>query len=356
MNYFEYNVEDFSVDDYFKNWVLFPNQENEAFWQKFLDDYPEKYYIIQESRILVAELYHINQTEISQDHTDAIWQRIDTTIQEERNSLKFLNWINFRSIAASVSLTAVLSMLWYFYSKNATNGFLAPQKSEIVWQEVENHQPQVMEIKLSDGSTVHLQKNSKLKYPKSLSDSPVRQVVLEGVAKFDIHKDPERPFLVYAQGLVTKVLGTSFVVKALPNDTKVTVSVNSGKVSLYSNQNKSDARSKTSSIVLTPNQQAVFEKKTTTFSKSVVENPAVIEKSRTLSFNFKNTPATQIFKNLEEAYGIEVLFDEDIMAHCKLNIDVTQEDLYEKLNVICKVLNAKFEMIDAKIIIYSNGC
>ncbi|PWJ58070.1 uncharacterized protein DUF4974 [Dyadobacter jejuensis] len=354
MNYYEYDVEDFLADDYFKNWVIFPDEENEAFWRHFLSEFPEKYHTIETSRTLVTELYHLNEKEIPQESSDAVWQRIDATLQENKRSFRIPLWFNPQTAAASIGITLAVGLLWMLYTHHWIPPLMLSNDSKLEWVQIVNKNKPGIDIKLADGSQVYLHQNSTLKYPKNFAEAPLRQVTLEGMARFDIHKDPSRPFLVYAQGLVTKVLGTSFIVKAPKGDTKVTVSVNSGKVSLYSKREESKAAE--NGIVLTPNQQAVFETKTTTFAKSVVDHPEVLDKVAPPSFYFNNESAVNIFKSIEQAYGIDILYDEELMSRCKLNLDISQEDLYQKLNIVCKVLNARFEMIDAKIIIYSPGC
>jgi hypothetical protein len=71
---------------------------------------------------------------------------------------------------------------------------------------------------------------------------------------------------------------------------------------------------------------------------------------------FDAAPAHQVFESLEKAYGIEVLFDEELLKNCSLTLNLSEENLYQKLEVICKVLGARYKVIDGQVIIYSNGC
>ena len=84
-------------------------------------------------------------------------------------------------------------------------------------------------LQLADGSQVWLNANSRLKYPK-VFEGKVREVILEGEAFFDIAKDPEHPFIIRAQETITKVLGTSFNVRAVAGEKEVSVVVTEGKV------------------------------------------------------------------------------------------------------------------------------
>jgi transmembrane sensor len=70
---------------------------------------------------------------------------------------------------------------------------------------------------LPDGTTVVLNKKSKLSYPVEFTGS-TREVFLTGEAFFDVAHNPSKPFKVHTGVFVTKVLGTAFSIKAYPGD------------------------------------------------------------------------------------------------------------------------------------------
>ncbi len=81
---------------------------------------------------------------------------------------------------------------------------------------VENHTPQGKRSRmvLADGSIVHLNAGSTIRYPASFDRK--REVYLSGEAFFEVVKNPSRPFLIHLDNGTVKVLGTSFNVKPLP--------------------------------------------------------------------------------------------------------------------------------------------
>ena len=103
----------------------------------------------------------------------------------------------------------------------------------MVEQTNNSNMPQI--ITLSDGSSVLLQPNSKLSYPKIFIGNQ-RKVYLSGEAFFEISKNPKKPFFVYANEIVTKVVGTSFRIRAYSNQPNVEVLVRTGKVKVRSNE------------------------------------------------------------------------------------------------------------------------
>ena len=84
-------------------------------------------------------------------------------------------------------------------------------------------------LSLSDGTRVWLNGNSELEFPVSFVKDE-RVVTLRGEAYFEVARDVESPFIVQTRGLYTKVLGTSFNVKAYDDEPEVSTTLLSGKV------------------------------------------------------------------------------------------------------------------------------
>src|SRR5690606_20930247 len=128
------------------------------------------------------------------------------------------NWYNY---AAAILLISLLFGAYLWYKKQASH-------TELL---VESVVPIVQRdtIMLMDGSRVILNAGSSLRYPERFSGI-VREVYLEGEGYFEVAKDPGRPFIVHAGPLKTKVLGTSFNINAYAGQSKMEVSVLTGKV------------------------------------------------------------------------------------------------------------------------------
>jgi ferric-dicitrate binding protein FerR (iron transport regulator) len=238
---------------------------------------------------------------------------------------------------------------------NAYEQFLQETKNKSF--EYNNSSDSVQRIVLSDGSEVLLEKDSKLSYAANFT-SGKREVYLTGNAFFKITRNPSRPFIVYTQDIVTKVLGTSFRVRALAGEKVVSVLVKTGKVSVFRRENftSSDARSGTlKGIVLTPNQEMVYDIVHEQMNKSLVETP-VITRDSAYNFVFDDTPAADVFRKLHDAYGITVVMDEEALASCTISASLGNESFYEKLNIICKIINATYQVIDGNVVINAKGC
>ena len=223
-----------------------------------------------------------------------------------------------------------------------------------------NNSGQVMKVVLADRSVVKLEPGAKIRYPEKFSETS-REVVLEGQAFFVVTKDPTKPFIVYAGQVVTKVLGTSFNVDASRGGQDVTVAVKTGRVSVFSPKLTPKSTGthdpETGGVVLTSNQQVVFMAKELRLVKMLVEEPDLIlppvEQPR---FAFDNAPVDEIFKALEQSYGVVIVYDEALLSNCRITTSIENGNLYDKLKIICKLLNASYKIIDAQIVVTSEGC
>ena len=83
---------------------------------------------------------------------------------------------------------------------------------------------------LPDSTTVFLNAESRLRFPDRFVPGSDRIVSLRGEAYFDVKRDPRSPFLVCLEHSAVKVTGTSFNVKAYPDDTNEATTLISGTV------------------------------------------------------------------------------------------------------------------------------
>ena len=366
LDYRNYSPEDFATDPSFRNWQLKGKKEDTRFWTRWLSQNPDKQKDIQSAvRLLEAVLGsfdQITEAEASQE-VQRIAELIDELPTPRQDVKKLKLWQGTRWLSAAVVLLALVSLGWWL-ARNSQPGPASITYRDLIdhapvtLTEVVNKAPSVQRLSLPDGSTVTLQPGSKLSYEPEFMGKQ-REVYLSGEAFFEVAKNPERPFFVYADQLVTKVLGTSFTIKAQPGEDQIQVLVKTGRVSVYANtdKNTNQVPTPTNEMVLTPNQKVVFRAREKQFARSLVEAPELLPVAeKRPDFVFKGTPIKEVFKTLEKAYGIEVIFDEEIMQNCYLTGTFTDETLFEKLDLITRILNAAYEQIDGQILIRSRGC
>ncbi len=125
---------------------------------------------------------------------------------------------------ASAAIAVFLVIGFIFLSDNPIN-----IDQELVWTKVSTHPGERKKITLSDGTTILLNGNTTLAYPREILKN-LRLVKLKGEAFFDVAKNENKPFLIISKDFTTQVVGTSF---NIDSDIGRVVEVNTGKVNVF---------------------------------------------------------------------------------------------------------------------------
>ena len=150
---------------------------------------------------------------------------------------------------------------------------------------------------LPDSTTVFLNAESRLRFPDRFVPGSERIVYLSGEAYFDVKRDPRSPFLVCLEHSAVKVTGTSFNVKAYPDDTNEATTLISGTVSMGIGTTEQW-------IVLKPGEQGYYDATRETLLQQTVDvNYYTAWKDGV--FAFYRQPLEEVMKTL----GCWYLFD-----------------------------------------------
>ena len=284
----------------------------------------------------------------------------DFTTKSINNSYKIKNLPAYFLAAASVLLVVAFSYLLFPIKKTVSFASIIP--SENIIQKI-NNSNKPFEIHLADGSLIILKPHASVYYSNRFSDNK-REVFLEGDAFFDVFKDKQRPFLVYSGLVVTKVLGTSFSIK---NTTSggTEVEVRSGKVQVFENKELTGKEnSNVPTVLLLPNQKVVYKTESKNFETKLVDSPVLVkvidnyvsESNEHVQFVFNRNNLKTIIEEFQRNYGVEIIVENEDLNNCVFTGDVTEQDLYTKLKIICLTINANYEINGTKILITGSGC
>ncbi|MBE9462935.1 FecR family protein [Dyadobacter subterraneus] len=357
INYRNYSVEEFATDEKFRQWVLDPSGEVIHFWETWLLHNPDRHNTVNQATELVLGIHEKYKDDLSEESIQAEINALVelAELSKKKKRFAFLNNPFWRAAA----MVALISGLGYFYYYNHL--IQRPEKVSYTDMLVKrNLTNKEMTILLNDGSVATLKKGSSLKYPAKFSGD-TREVFLTGEAFFDVTKNPTQPFLVYANETVTKVLGTSFRVKAPEGENTVMVFVKTGKVSVYPKKEYETLSNQTdhevSGVILQPNQQVAFYKKENRLEKGIVENPDLLSESAlNQELIFDDQPVSDVLRTLEKMYGIAIMFDEESLSQCPISTTFKEENLKQRMNAICQAIGATYEVVDGQIILNSKGC
>lgn len=271
---------------------------------------------------------------------------------KQRNSKRWL---------AAASIVLILFASLFFLNRNNKRIEVNTDSvnANIIVEENRTNKPKAMLMK--DGSKIILQPNSSIRYDNRFNDS-LREVYLEGEAFFDVKRNPQKPFLVYNGNLITKVLGTSFVIGTNTKTGYIEVAVKTGRVQVYENSKQVAGVAQIESVILTPNQKAIYQVERRILQATLVAMPMPIQAATNIvtveasHFVYEQEKLLAVFKELEDAYGIEIVVENTNLNNCVFTGDVSSQDLFTKLRIICLTTNSSYEINGTKILIKGTGC
>lgn len=359
--YRSFTVEELATDEAFRFWVMSPTPELEHYWQQWLHENPDRAGVVARARELVAAVHEIYKDDLSEDMLRHEIEEITRIAGERPDQPRnpFYSRVVWRA-AAVLLLTGGLS--WFYYSSHqAPASIQGKQTAHVANSEMvvkTNTSEPEMTVLLSDNSVATLAKGSSITYPRQFAPNE-RRVYLTGEAFFDVTKNPEQPFLVYAHETVTKVLGTSFRVKAFDGDNVEVVAVKTGRVSVYAKKEYEmhQGGNAVAGVILNPNQQAVFNRKDNKLEKGTVSNPGMLAESAVQKEQvFDDKPVTDAFDALAKVYGINIVYNAETLSNCMISAQFGDENLKQRLSAICQAIGAGYDMEDGRIVISSKGC
>ncbi len=275
-------------------------------------------------------------------------KRIDTSTVGVR---RFPFRLSFYRLGIAASFVGLIAFgTWFLLKKplNTEGGTLTDKMASF---ELSNTTNIEQSFNLKDGSTITLKPQSHLTY---LEDFGVKNriVYLKGEGFFNVKRDTMKPFYVYAGNLVTKVLGTTFTVKAYDNK-KAEVVVKSGKVIVYENIQGKVAKT----VVLTPNLKVNYVPTETVLTPIIVDVPIVVQPiEKKEDFDFKQTDLPTVLKRLKEVYAIDILLKNKDIKRCRFTGNLNGLSLSEQLDLICKTIDATYQKYETAIWIDGEGC
>ncbi|GAA4440157.1 FecR family protein [Ravibacter arvi] len=353
-DYDRFEIEDFAFDESFQRWVNDVHADHADFWNNYLAEHPHQLDKILAARDLVLRLKESENPEIHTQLSETIWANVKSHADlAEKKRIMRRAWLS----AAAAALLAVAAFAYFVGAPGKSRPAGPSSGLEVTSAGMDMidfvaDKGKADSVVLADGSTVVVEKNSRITYSARFGGRE-RVVHLNGEATFDVVKNPERPFLIFANKAVVKVLGTRFRVKAYDRSEKVVVAVRSGKVSVFEKKdferNRSDPQ--LPGLILTANQQAEFSTEFEKFSKMLVPDPVLMTGVNRSEFEFDRTPLPEVFETLEKAYGVEIIYDRSLFAHRLLKVSLEDESLTEKLDIICKTMGLSYQIIDARIVI-----
>lgn len=273
---------------------------------------------------------------------DRIWLKLHEQIHPESTDVlpvpvQRTVWKKYLRIAASILVPLLCIGLGYFYS-----GSKPVQGSNKMTIQVETGQKAKMQ--LPDGTDVWLNSASSLTYDGTYNKKE-RVVYLQGEAYFQVSKDKARPFIVRANEISIEALGTSFDVKAYPDDNYIAATLIEGSIRV---------NSPFQSAILEPNEKLTFNKDNSAFTKSIMPDAEKNSSWVNNQLAFEQERLENIAKTLERMYNVRIHFASDDLKNIRFSGTVKNNNLEGVLQLIAFVSPIRYSLENDTTVIIRN--
>lgn len=274
------------------------------------DELKEAEQIIASANQLDPKLKHDNED---------LWLSIDDKISRSRNVVPIF-WGNKTWLGLAASITLILAVLILFkpFDKQSEITFLSAIGEKRT-------------VEFPDGSRAYLNASSKVSYNES-SWGTARNVSMVGEVFFDVLAGNK--FTVTTPTGIISVLGTSFNIKF--RAAVLEVKCKSGKVAVESDGVES---------VLEPGDFVIFND--SGIMEKGRQEVVGIDAWRSGLFTFRNSPAAEVFKEVERQFGYQITVDDALPDSVLYNGFFNNTNIQDALRNVCLPLGLTYTVNEA---------
>jgi len=270
---------------------------------------------------------------------DKAFERISGRIDVSERKPAVVRHLFLKIVAIAAS---ILSLTVLYLNQSTISGWLHPvhfeRQATLVGQR--------KILTLADGTKIWLSPASSLDYPDRFNGK-TREIKLSGEAFLEVAKDHKHPFIIHADKVTTTVLGTSFDLKAYPEEKNITVTLLTGKVSFASGNKK---------VFILPNQQAIFEKDGGNITKRNYPDAKNMLARRDGNMEYDGVSVFEIIADLQRDYNMNIAIEGGV-ANCKFYGHIKDgEDPVKFLRKLCVAVGASLRLENDYYIISGEGC
>lgn len=358
MDYSQYTVEDFLLDERFKKWIYHPEKDDNIYWENWLAKNPKKTAELVEARKILLNL-SMRDYKLLEEEVKSLWEKIEArqTTEEERFTEAKVIPISSHSVLTR----SEGKRPQYQWAKMAAAFLILAICSIVVLKVKDGNKEEVAEtimekataagmkseITLSDGTIVVLNAESKISYLPNFTKQS-RDVYLEGEAYFDIAKDAKRPFNVHSGDVITTALGTSFNVNSyLDGDKGILIALIEGKVRVRNEKNAMD-------YFLSPGEMATYDP----YKENIViaefdKKEAVAWKAGSLYFS--HAQELEVFKRIERWYGVNIHLENATDKKWDYSAEFKNQSINQLLTSLSFTMSFEYKIEDSNVYItYKN--
>lgn len=306
-------------------------QETVMLWRKQSED-NEKYF---------NQLNHIfdkagaTNVQVEFD-ADEAWNKVKSQIKHDGKVISINRTPFFSPLRIAAGIILLLGIGFVFYLLTAP-----PIQTLAVASEKETRQDT-----LPDGSTAFLNKKTELEFEYNPREK-TRKVKLKGEAYFAVKHEDEKPFIIEADEILVRDIGTEFNLKAYPDKDTIEIIVTHGEVQFYTKQDPG--------LNLKAGEKAIYSKRTKEFYR--IEKPDTNALSyKTKVFSFNNTDLRSVVSLLNEVYNSKISLANESLYSCRLTANFKEDNPEIIAEVIAETMGLEITKKDDQLILSGKGC
>lgn len=363
----DFLVEDLVCNESFQQYCLGAGLEEQLSWNEWIESHPERLTDIEYAKKIVcllslnqgSRIEQLNQLRSGIKQREVFQRNLsfdpissaDSTAPKP-NRLRLYKYIG--GIAAAMAVLVSI----YFIRRESALPELSSASEKQAMLLISSGTAARKTVVLEDGTIITLAKESSIEVRKQFNTDR-RELWLKGEALFDVKHDASRPFTVHTSFDEVRVLGTTFNVKAYPDDQAMETSLIKGSVQVNSRQYAGY------SVILKPNQKLISTKvidltsdpnPKSHFVVSAIKNTRSDQSTAELKWvrtrlDIDNQPLSEIVSKLQNWYGIEIIITDDKVKAYRYSGIFENETLMKTLEALQLSYPFTFKMEQHRIII-----
>ncbi|QGY43485.1 DUF4974 domain-containing protein [Maribellus comscasis] len=288
--------------------------------------------------------WEISKNKLSPEDFERDKTKVLNTAQKQQSTqiLRIRRQLILFKVAAILAIPVTFALSWYFMNKS---GQLA---SDNLVTKVTAPKGHVAKCFLPDGTEVWVNTGSTLSYDTDLFNKKKREIHLSGEAYFEVVKNKTKPFCVKTPLANIKVTGTSFNVKAYPEEEIFEAVLAEGSIEMVLN-NSSEQK-----INLVPGERAVFKKNVKGILIEKIEAD-FFTSWRNGEILFKDATLNDLVKELERIYDIQFYLKDPNLGEFRFRgMFSYNNNLIEALEKIKRTANIDYYIEHKEVWLYRN--
>lgn len=363
----DFLVEDLVCNESFQQYCLGASLEEQLSWNEWIAQHPGRLADIEYAKKIIcllslnqgSRIEQLNQLRSGIKQREEFQRNLsfDSTAGHDLDAPKHNRLKLYRYIGGIAAAVAVLVSIYFVRHESAVPQLsIATEKQAMLL--ISSGAAARKTVVLEDGTIITLAKESSIEVRRQFNTDR-RELWLKGEALFDVKHDASRPFTVHTSFDEVRVLGTTFNVKAYPDDQAMETSLIKGSVQVNSRQYAGY------SVILKPNQKLISTKvidlaadsnPKSHFVVSAIksarsdQSPAELKWVRT-RLDIDNQPLSAIASKLQNWYGVEIQITDDKVKDYRYSGIFENETLMKTLEALQLSYPFTFKMEQNRILI-----